>query len=122
MSPKRLAVYYDGDCRLCQAAADAWREVDRTGRLDLRPLQEPLPADAPAPAELSAEIHVHGDTGWLHGARAILAIYERLPGGWPVSLALRLGIALGVADPIYRFVARHRQHLPAVLLRRRAKP
>lgn len=120
MPGKRLDVFYDGDCRLCQAAADAWQEGDAKERLRLQPMQGPLPVDAPAPAELSAEIHVHGDEGWLHGARAIQAIYKRLPGGWPVALALRIGIALGIADPLYRFVARHR-HLPSVLLRRRAR-
>ncbi len=116
MPDEHLDVYYDGTCDLCQTAAEAWRRGDFDGQLHLQPLQAELPAGSPDRGRLESEIHVRGRDGWQSGARAILAIYRRLPGGKLPALLLRLGIALGVADPIYHFVARHRAHLPARLL------
>ncbi len=121
MPDERLEVYYDGTCELCRAAADAWRRDDSARRLDLQPLQAELPLDAPQRSRLEEEIHVRDGSGWHSGARAILAIYRRLPGGWLPALLLRAGIALGIADPVYRLIARHRAHLPAFLLRGRGR-
>ncbi len=111
MSDEPLDIFHDRACHLCSVAADIWRQGDRRGRLRLRPLQEPLPDDAPGPGRLEAAIHVRGRSGWQSGARALLAIYRRLPGGSAAACLLRIGIALGVADRIYRLPARHRAHL-----------
>ena len=116
MPDERLEVFYDGTCKLCRAAADAWRREDSGWHLDLRPLQADLPPDAPDRSRLEEAIHVRDGSGWHSGARAILAIYRRLPGGRLPALLLRAGIALGIADPIYRLIARHRAHLPAFML------
>ena len=115
MPDEPLDVFYDGACDLCRAAAESWRQSDGQGRLSLHPLQAELPDDAPDRGQLAAVIHVRSASGWQGGARALLAIYRRLPRGRLVACLLRLGIALGIADPIYRLVARHRTHLPAVL-------
>lgn len=108
----RLAVYYDGACPLCSAAADGWRSgADRSG-LVLCPLQEfAPPKDGPSSEDLQRAIHVHGPDGWLSGAHALRAVYRRL-GNRPMTALLTLGIALGVADPVYRLLARHRTHVP----------
>ena len=121
MPDERLEVYYDGTCELCCAAADAWRREDSGRCLDLQPLQAELPPDAPDRSRLEEAIHVRDSSGWHSGARAVLAIYRRLPGGWLPALLLRAGIALGIADPVYRLIARHRAHLPAFLLRTRER-
>ena len=122
MRKEPLEVYYDGDCDLCSAAAKTWRRTDQHARLEFRPLQGDLPAGAPGRARLEQAIHVHGPEGWQSGAKALLAIYRRLPGGRLPATILSLGIALGIADPLYRLVARHRAHLPAWLARRPEGP
>lgn len=119
MPDEPLDVFYDGACSLCTAAAQNWRQGDTQGVLRLHPLQAELPHDAPDRSQLEAAIHVRTQDGWQTGARALLAIYRRLPGGRLPATFLRLGIALGIAEPLYRLVARHRAHLPAGLLRRR---
>ena len=123
MPREPLDVFYDGACPLCVAAARSWREGEQAGLLCLRPLQGDLPPGAPDRSLLSREIHAHGPSGWLSGARALLAVYHRLtgPGAAAMALALRLGIAVGVADPLYRLLARHRSHLPALARLRRPR-
>jgi hypothetical protein len=32
-----------------------------------------------------------------------------------MALIVRVGIAVGVAEPLYRLIARHRAHLPTLL-------
>ncbi len=115
MQHDRLEVFYDGSCALCRTTAHAWQREDVEGRLLLRPLQEALPSDAPDRGLLELEIHVRSAEGWQSGAKALLAIYRRLPRGQLMALIVRVGIAVGVAEPLYRLIARHRAHLPTLL-------
>ncbi len=108
-----LTVYYDGTCPICTAAADGWREGADEKGLVLQPLQDARPLQGgPSLEQLETAIHVQGPEGWLRGARALRAVYARL-GNRPMALLLSLGIAIGIAEPIYALVARHRMHLPS---------
>lgn len=109
-----LTVYFDGACPICTAAADGWREGADAAGLVLMPVQEATRApDMPNREALMTEIHVHSKDGWLRGARALRAVYRRL-GNRPMAALLSIGIALGLADPVYRLVARFRMHLPSL--------
>ncbi|MDA8346619.1 MAG: DUF393 domain-containing protein [Thermaerobacter sp.] len=116
---EQLTVYYDGTCPICTSAADGWRKDADACGLVLLPLQDAQePPDGPTKQQLLTAIHVQGPDGWLRGAKALRAVYRRL-GNWPMTLLLTLGIAFGIADPLYRLVARYRMHLPVP---RRGKP
>ena len=45
----RLTVLYDAECGLCSRSARVLRPLDRTGRLDVVPLPEPLSVAARLP-------------------------------------------------------------------------
>lgn len=107
-----IEVYYDGACPVCSAAASSWRRDSLRAGLALHPLEGELPDDAPSRDRLRTEIHVRHAGRWLKGASALYEVYRRLPRGRPMALLLRVGLALGIADPLYRFVARHRMHVP----------
>ncbi len=115
----RVTVYYDGECPICTAAADGWRPGAKVYGLELVALQDAPPLEGgPSEEQLRAAIHVYGEGGWLRGAKALQAVYRRL-GNRPMAALLTIGIALGLADPVYRLVARHRMHIP--LPRRRGR-
>lgn len=93
----RLAVLYDGACKLCRNSIRLLRNYDNSGRLDLLDFHDPsvrkrfpqFPLDA-----LMKEVHVVDDHGnyWRagravekilqaqHGARTVLAWLWYLPG------------------------------------------
>lgn len=107
-----MKVYYDGSCPICTAAANGWQDRADEKGIVLQLLQDAtLEAGEPTRQELESAIHVRSAGGWLRGARALRAIYERL-GNRPMTLLLSVGIALRIADPIYALIARHRMHLP----------
>jgi predicted DCC family thiol-disulfide oxidoreductase YuxK len=107
-----MTVYYDGECPVCTAAAESWRHKANVDRLEIVALQDAPPlAGGPSDEDLRTAIHVRGKDGWLRGAKALLAVYRQL-GNRPMATLLAVGIAFGVADPIYRLIARHRMQIP----------
>lgn len=115
-----MTVFYDGDCPVCAAAAESWQPGAGSRGLKVIALQDAPDRDGgPTDEDLREAIHVHAKGGWLRGARALLAVYRRL-GNRPMTMLLSLGVALGVADPIYNLVARNRMHIPILRRKRRA--
>ena len=108
----RLAVLYDGRCRLCSGTANRLRRLDRHGRLDLIDLHR---ADVPsrfpglnlqrAMQEIQA---VDGDGRFYTGVDAFARIGARLPGWRWVAWLLRVPVFHGISAAVYRWVARNR--------------
>ena len=81
-----LTVLYDGACPLCRREIGLYRDLAPDRPLEFRDISSPasaLPADLPAgltQADLLARFHVqHADGRLESGARAFIALWERLP-------------------------------------------
>jgi predicted DCC family thiol-disulfide oxidoreductase YuxK len=82
----RLTVLYDGACPLCRREIGLYQGLTPTqplGFCDISDPAAPLPADLPAGTTRSgllARFHVrHADGRLESGARAFIALWERLP-------------------------------------------
>jgi predicted DCC family thiol-disulfide oxidoreductase YuxK len=110
-------VLYDEDCGFCRWSADRLRAWDRAHRFTFRSIQA---ADAAGllgdldPVGRYATWHVITSDGriWSGGA-AVPPLTRRLPGGRP--LAVFAEAFPEATDRLYRFVARHRDRLGALL-------
>ena len=117
--PGRLVVLYDRDCGLCTATARRLRRWDRTGRLELLPLQDagasarPEIAAAGRDLPLSAALHVVDQrTGAVRsGGDAALAIAAALPGGIVSRPVAAIPPARWLVGLGYGIVARHRHRI-----------
>ena len=85
-TPDRLTVLYDGACPLCRREIGVYRGLTPTEPLGFRDISDrsaALPAPLPAglsQADLLARFHVqHADGRIESGARAFIALWERLP-------------------------------------------
>lgn len=81
-----LTVLYDGACPLCRREIGVYRDLTPTQPLEFRDISSPAtarPAQLPAglsQADLLARFHVqHADGRIESGARAFIALWERLP-------------------------------------------
>lgn len=110
--PLRLAVLYDGHCRLCSGTAARLDRMDRYGRLELIDLHRPeAAARFPSLNRQRAlqEIQAMDASGRCYsGVDAFARIGARLPGWRWVSWLLRVPILHGLAGLVYRWVARNR--------------
>lgn len=113
----RALVLYDEDCGFCRWSADRFRMWDRNGRLAFGSIQAADRAgrlDA-IPPELrygSWHLITPDDRIWSSGA-AVAPMMRRLPGGR--TLAAIADTFPGTTEHAYRFVARHRRRLGAIL-------
>lgn len=105
-----VEVYYDAQCPLCAAAAEALAGRDALGSLRLLPTHA-APPGAPSEEAMLHRIHVRAQGRWLSGARGLERALRELPGTRALRALIRAGLWLGVAEPIYDCVARHRMHL-----------
>ena len=85
-APDGLTVLYDGACPLCRREIGLYQDLKPTQPLEFRDISDPsaaLPAPLPAglsQADLLARFHVqHADGRVESGARAFIALWERLP-------------------------------------------
>lgn len=85
-APDGLTVLYDGACPLCRREIGLYQDLTPRRPLEFRDISDaatPLPADLPAGlprSELLARFHVqHADGRIESGARAFIALWERLP-------------------------------------------
>lgn len=85
-TPDGLTVLYDGACPLCRREIGVYRGLTPTEPLGFRDISDrsaALPAPLPAglsQADLLARFHVqHADGRIESGARAFIALWERLP-------------------------------------------
>ena len=81
-----LTVLYDGACPLCRREIGVYRDLTPTQPLEFRDISDQAtagPAQLPASlsqADLLARFHVqHADGRLESGARAFIALWERLP-------------------------------------------
>lgn len=120
---ERLLVLFDRDCGICAATAARLRRWDRDGRLELRALQEAssdhrrLVREVAAGHPLHDELHVlDPSTGEVRsGARAVLEIAARLPGGRIPALLGRVPPAAWAIGLGYALVARNRRAISRAL-------
>lgn len=97
---------------MCRDWVDQLRRWDREGVLDFLPIQDPMVPKRfhwiPTTA-FAESVHVVAPDGstW-HGAGAAERLAHLLPGGWPLALLFRAPLVRGIADGIYRRVARTR--------------
>ncbi|MDT8898680.1 DUF393 domain-containing protein [Thermanaerothrix sp. 4228-RoL] len=105
-----LYVFYDGACSLCTRIARLLQKLDWRRRLVLLSFRAPGVIATygldPARAEARLQVQVAGRT--LEGIAAVEAVAARLPLLWPLWPWIVLVRRLGIGDPIYDWVARHR--------------
>lgn len=108
----RLAVLYDGHCRLCSGTAARLRRFDRYGRLELIDLHRPEVPERFPHLDLQRamqEIQTVDSDGTFHaGVDAFARIGARLPGWRWVAWLLRVPVIHGIAVAVYRWIARNR--------------
>jgi predicted DCC family thiol-disulfide oxidoreductase YuxK len=112
----RLVVLFDRDCGICQASARALARWDRSGRLEMMPLQAAAEssratlAAVAAAHSLEAAVHVVDEaTGRVaSGGDAALAIAAELPGGAVIGPLRSLPPFRWVVGRLYDVVARNR--------------
>lgn len=111
----RWVVIYDDTCPICRAGVEKLAGQDRNQRLELVPLTEahrhPRARQLPA-AKLAEALHVVTDTGDVYvGAEAMREIARVIPAYRWAEWILRFPIIRTLANPIYRWVAKHRHVL-----------
>jgi len=101
-------VYFDGECAMCSAFAR------RAGPLFARRgfVFTPLAPENGAPREIRL---VTAGGRRLGGARALLYLASRLPGGRWITAPARFSPVSRLLDLAYRWVARRRRRLSALL-------
>lgn len=105
-------VVYDGDCTVCNRAANAIRDRDRDARFELVPYQnEGVRARFPdiPPEDFEAAIQLIGEDGvrW-QGAAALEKILRILPKGRRIAWLFRIPLIRPIAEVFYRWFARNR--------------
>lgn len=108
----RLAVLYDGHCRLCSGTATRLQHLDCDGRLELIDLHRAeVAVRFPYLDRRRAmqEIQAVDATGRIYtGVDAFARIGARLPRWRRIAWLLRIPILHGIAGLVYRWVARNR--------------
>lgn len=121
----RAIVLYDGNCNLCKTIATTLLAWDRKrGTLLVSPIQSPagdrVLGDLPDDVRLSSFHFIDTDGTRYSGGIALAPMFDRLPAGHPIALALRS--APGPVDSAYEFIATNRQQIskfiPAAIKRR----
>ncbi|MCX8024446.1 MAG: DUF393 domain-containing protein [Thermanaerothrix sp.] len=105
-----LFVFYDGACSLCTRTARLLEKLDWRRHLVVLSFRAPGVMTAygldPARAEARLQVQVAGRI--LEGIAAVEAIAAHLPLLWPLWPWIALARCLGIGDPIYDWIARHR--------------
>lgn len=122
MAARPAVLIYDGDCPVCRRAA-AWVETRaRDGVFEYLACQSPeRAARFPGMAEsacLEAMQLVLPDGTVYSGDAALPLILERLRGWRWLARLLRLPGLRRVSPAVYRFVARHRYAISAIVYRK----
>lgn len=112
-------VYYDGDCALCSTEMAFLMRENRDGLLDFVNIATPgfdAPSLGVTREALMTLLHVRDRSGrWLIGVPAIQAIYVAT-GHRRVAAALAHPVVVGLAPPVYAWLARNRYRMPRWLL------
>lgn len=112
MTAPRYTLLYDGNCRICVGQADMVAAYNDAGMIDLLDMNSPAArARFPQvrPEDARRELHLVAPDGTLHrGAEAVRQTLLRLPALRGLGDLMGLPGAMGLARPIYAFVARNR--------------
>jgi predicted DCC family thiol-disulfide oxidoreductase YuxK len=112
--PDRGTVYYDAECGLCRAGAARGSGLFERRGFRWLPLQTP---GTPAllgisEAELRQEMKLRlADGRVLGGVDTWAVLFRSVWWLWPLGVVLRIPGVHGVANLVYRWVARHRYAL-----------
>ncbi len=113
-----LEVFYDGDCRVCRREMEHYRQLDRSGNLQLIDIAA---SDFDAVAygrnrdDFMASLHVRDAEGRYHvGVDAFARIWEVVPAtGFSLLAAIvQLPVIHALAGVAYGVFARFRRYLP----------
>lgn len=115
-----LTALYDGKCALCRSTCAAMRKLDWLKRIDFVDLHEGGWArdrfSNLSRASLMREIHVIDADGRLYaGFAGTRRMLKEAPLGFPLWLLLQLPGADAVGRAVYRFIARRRYRINALL-------
>jgi predicted DCC family thiol-disulfide oxidoreductase YuxK len=116
-TPRRAAVFFDGNCAFCRKSIALLKRLDWCGRLtyvNFREADNPLlgtPALAQAP--LADEMHLltPDGSGVYHGFAAFRWLAWRLPALWPAAPLLHLPGVPALGQKLYLWIARNRFRL-----------
>jgi predicted DCC family thiol-disulfide oxidoreductase YuxK len=96
---KKLIIWYDGACPLCQREITLMRRLDRRGKIDFvdaaKVDDQQCPIDR---VELLARFHANEDGKLLSGAAAFAAMWRAIPILRPLGLAARVPIILKLLE------------------------
>lgn len=103
---------FDGSCRICAGQAELVAGYNDDGLIEILDMNSPaararFPQVTPEAAQ--RELHLVAPDGTLHrGAEAVRETLLRLPSLRGLGELLRLPGAMGLARPLYAWVARNR--------------
>ncbi|WP_285594371.1 DUF393 domain-containing protein [Actinomycetospora sp. NBRC 106378] len=106
---------FDGRCGFCTRSVGWVRALDRRGRIELRPYQEPgVPESIGTDAATCSEaVQWRGPDGVrLEGAAAVNAVLDTVTGSRLPSTVYRA--TAGVQERVYQWVADHRGRFPGM--------
>ncbi|MBS9534713.1 DUF393 domain-containing protein [Mycobacterium sp. M1] len=110
-------LFFDGGCGMCTRAVYRIRRLDRTGGLDIEPLQSPGTAERlgiPPDRLLDSARWLDASGAVYSGAEAMsAAVATALGTGLPLRLYRLPGVRF-VEDAAYRWVASHRYRFRGV--------
>jgi predicted DCC family thiol-disulfide oxidoreductase YuxK len=106
---------FDGNCGFCTRSVGWVRAMDRRGRIEVRPYQEPgVPESIGTDASTCADaVQWRGPDGHrLAGAAAVNAVLDTVTGTSLPSTLYRA--TSGLQERVYRWVADHRAQFPGM--------
>ncbi len=115
-----LTALFDGNCVICRSTCEAMRALDWLRRIEFVDLHQ-AEADSARFANLDrqrlmSEIHVLDDEGRLYaGFAGMRRMLREAPLGFPLWLLLQLPGSDAIGKRVYRFIARRRYRINALL-------
>ena len=111
---------YDGNCVICRSTCNAMRRLDWLKRIEFINLHEDGDWRDRYPTlafeRLMAEIHVVDYDGSIYaGFAGLRRMLREVPLGWPLWLLLQLPGSETIGQRAYRFIARRRYRINALL-------
>jgi predicted DCC family thiol-disulfide oxidoreductase YuxK len=112
MKTAAYTMLYDGNCRICRSQAQTIAGYNDDGLIEVLDMNTPdararFPQVTPAMAQ--REMHLVAPDGTLYrGAEAVRETLLRLPALRGLGELMRLPGAMGLARPLYAWVARNR--------------
>jgi predicted DCC family thiol-disulfide oxidoreductase YuxK len=104
--------FYDGGCPLCRREIAHYQRIDRAGRIswvDINANPQVLTAYNLSREQAMKRMHVRETDGsMVSGARAFIALWQRMPRYRPLAWLVSLPAILWIAERVYDVFARWR--------------